>query len=196
MSGLEPDQVKTKMKKVKEVIDESLRIPGRSWETGDPDIPSAARTVRKLASEAGWDIDVVYARGITQTPKLVHMIAFRMMREHQRVTAIWEAPVIEGKLAWKFTYAGTLGGFIAGKESKVKPFPFTLSSDEMKGILKAEPICRLPLLDAQYETIMNEDKAKYFIPESEFRAPYKKVRAPKKTKAELIADDEMDMVLG
>lgn len=182
---MEPDQVKSKMKKVKEAIDPDLRIAGRPPKAGDPDLPAPARSVRKLAMEAGWTVEVIYARGITPTPKLVHIYALRMNRLHQRVTAIWEADARAEKVAWKFTYAGTLGVFAIGKtdEPTVTPkaFPFTLSSDEMKGVLKAEPIHRAVIMDKQYEAILNEDKHEYLISESEFRAPYAR---KKKEKAE------------
>lgn len=195
MSGLEPDQVKTKMKKVKPVIDEALRIPGRPALPSDPSLPSSVVSTRKLATTAGWDAELIYARGITSTPKLVHIYALRMTRRGNAVTATWYAEVVEGKLTWKLSYSGMLGAWISQK-GDVKRFPFTLSSDEMKGVLKSEHMTRLLVMDNHYDTIENGDKEKYFIPEREFRAPYVKVRAPRKTKAELIADDEMDMVLG
>ena len=179
---MEPDQVKSKVKKVKEVIDPDLRIAGRPAQAGDPDLPAPARSARKVAMEAGWEVEVIYARGITPSPKLVHIYALRMKRLHQRVTAIWEADARAEKIAWKFTYAGTLGGFLAGKENRLKAFPFTLSSDEMKGILKAPPIHRQLIMDAQYASITNEDKHEYLIPESEFRAPYVKEKKPRARK--------------
>jgi hypothetical protein len=173
---MEPDAVKSKMKKEKEVIDPDLRIAGRPAQAGDPDLPAPARSVRKVAMEAGWEVEVIYARGITSTPKLVHIYALRMKRLHQRVTAIWEADARTEKIAWKFTYAGTLGLFAIAKKDEPsvtpKAFPFTLSSDEMKGVLKAPPIHRQLIMDAQYESITNEDKHEYLIPESEFRAPF------------------------
>ena len=184
---MEPDAVKSKMKKVKEVIDPDLRIPGRLAQAGDPELPAPARSVRKVAMEAGWDVEVIYARGITATPKLVHMYALRMSRLHQRVTAVWEADARAEKMAWKFTYAGTLGVFAIGKKDEPtvtpKAFPFTLSSDEMKGLLKAPPLHRSVIMDAQYEAITNEDKHEYLIPESQFRAPYKKAPRAKKGEA-------------
>jgi len=180
---MEPDQVKSKMKKVKEVIDEDLRIPGRPPKAGDPEMPNPARLVRKTAMEAGWEVEVIYARGITPQPKLVHMYALRMARLHQRVTAVWEADARAEKTAWKFSYAGILGVFAIGKttEESVTPkaFPFPLSSDEMKGVLKAEPLHRSVIMDGQYNAITNEDKAEYLIPESEFRAPYVKEKKPR-----------------
>jgi len=176
---MEPDQVRSKMKRAKEVIDESLRIPGREHRDGDPEIPSGARRVRKLAHEAGWDVEVIYARGITQTPKLIHMIALRMRRDHQRVTALWEADARVEKLTWRLGYAGMLGAFITGKENRVNAFPFTLSNDEMKGVLEGEPMTRMLVTNAQYESIENEDKATRFIPESEFRAPYARKKKEK-----------------
>lgn len=185
---MEPDAVKSKMKRVKEEIDPDLRIAGRPAQAGDPDLPAPARSVRKVAMEAGWDVEVIYARGITQTPKLVHIYALRMRRLHQRVTAIWEADARAEKMAWKFTYAGTLGLFAIGKKDEPtvtpKAFPFTLSSDEMKGILKAPPLHRSVIMDAQYDAITNEDKHEYLIPESEFRAPYKRTPRAKKASAE------------
>lgn len=196
MSGagiMEPDAVKSKMKKVKEVIDESLRIPGRPYQDGDPDFPASARTVRKLAMEAGWSVEVIYARGITPQPKLVHMIALRCQRLNQRVTAVWEADARVEKLSWKFTYAGTLGVFAIGRKDEEavtpKAFPFTLSSDEMKGVLKGEPLHRSIIMDSQYDAITNEDKAEYLIPEREFRAPYVKVKAQPRKKAATIVED-------
>jgi hypothetical protein len=189
MSGaglMEPDNAKSKMKKVKEVIPEELRIPGRPARAGDPELPTSCRSVRKLAMEAGWDVEVIYARGITSTPKLVHIYALRMVRGGQRVSATWYADATADKLTWKFTYAGMIGTFVIGKKDGSAPtpkaFPFTLSSDEMKGVLKGEPMKRILMMDGQYDAIQNEDKADYFIPEAEFRAPYKKAPRPKKEK--------------
>ena len=204
MSGagiMEPDHVKGKMKKAKEVVSEDLRIPARPAEAGDPALPKSVVDARKLATTAGWSCELIYARGITSTPKLVHIYALRMTRDGKQVSATWYADAIEGKLTWKFNYAGTIGGWLTTRKEDgaviVKPFPFTLSSDEMKGLLKAEPMKRVLLMDSQYDSITNEDKSKYFISEAEFRAPYKRVPKPKKkTQEELIADDEMDMVLG
>ncbi len=173
MSGLEPDHVKAKMKKVKEVIDPNLRIKGRPWQSGDPDIPKPVTDLRKSATASGWDVATIYARGITSTPKLVHVYAVQMVRGKQRVTATWEAPVIDGKLTWKFTYAGTLGMWIDavnnGGSPIIQPFPFTLNSVEMKRLIKAPPMERHVIMDDQYHASILEDKDEHLISETEFR---------------------------
>lgn len=186
MSGagiMEPDQAKSKMKKVKEVIDPALRIPGRLALPSDPAQPKPVIATRKMAAEAGWDVETIYARGITDTPKLIHIYGLRMTRATQSVTAIWNADARAAKLEWKFTYAGTLGGFITGNDNTLKRFPFTISSDEMKGLLKAQPTTRILMLDSQYEIVASEDKVERFIPHSEFQAPYKRAPRPKKEEA-------------
>ena len=182
---MEPETTKTKMRQVKEVIDPSLCIPGRAPAPGDPDLPPAARSVHKSALENGWSVEVIYAQGITTTPRLVHMYTLRMARGGQGVVGVWTADARSGKMSWSFGYAGIKGVWLLGSAGGVdaQEIAFSLNATEMKAVIKAEPMTRKLISNSQYDSILSEHKDSLFIPEREFRAPYKKAPRAKKGEA-------------
>lgn len=151
---------------------------GRPIQPGDPDVPGAVTLLRKTAATAGWKVDTLYARGFAypapgRVGKLTHSYAVKMDRANCRVTAIWIAPAVDGALSWKFSYAGVLGVWmlrqIEAEPVTPKAFPFTLSSLELKALIKLAPIGRWIISDLQFETIAPEGREARFIRESDFR---------------------------
>jgi hypothetical protein len=184
MSGgiMEPDVARKsgggKKKDAGPYVHPAPEVNAREPQPGDPDVPAKFTALRKKASLNGWEVETKYARGWTHPGPLgqgavvlKHSYALKMVRDGVRAVAIWSAPAVEGKVTWKFSYAGILGSWLHGVTPKA--FPFTLSSIEVNALVVIPTDKRLVLLDQQFESISNDDKGEYFVSESDFRAHLK-----------------------
>ena len=106
--------------------------------------PGVAVSLRKLADRNGWDVTVTYARGTTHTtqPRLVHSIAVRMRRGHQRAVAVWTAPVGPLKLSWKFELGARLGRWKCLFSLQEGVLPIKLGNAALRAYVASDlPVC-------------------------------------------------------
>lgn len=104
------------------------------------EIPKVAQTLATLATSHGWEATVTYARGTLPTtqPRLVHSVAVRMRRGHQKAVAVWNAPADGRKVTWKFELGARLGRWKCLFTSTHGVIPIKLGSAELKAYLTSE----------------------------------------------------------
>lgn len=181
MAGLEPDVARKSQggkKNLGPYKHPDPQVMARDVEPGDPALPAPLISTRKLAVANGWDVLTRYARGFVYVPpgktgKLIHSFSIRISRDNYRAAAVWVAPVEELPLKWSFDYAGMMGVSCWGSTpegfAKFGKQPFTLNSNEFKGLIKTTDRHHFPILDPQYERLEGEAKDEWLMPWEPYR---------------------------